>query len=428
MVFSVSFIGMARPAGSEAGPLEANASDATVMRAPDVFVETGSDPQEQEKKEQEKKKKEEQKAKEEKEGKTLVWTAKKGEEKTISVTIVDKGEKKTIELTAPYVLTIKETPEKTIVVTSPHLELKKGEVGTWTVKSDKLHASGDVHTIKLDKGAVIHVTKHGEEGDEVIELTTEAVKLDEYVTLKLDKAVHLPKDINVHIVTKDGDTKKVFVSPHVEVHPNVRVHTDVKVHPNFEVHADADAHATVAVAIQSEISKEQLEKIRESIKKLKEQDLDASEKELELARIEKVIAQMNKQLDERHAHDYTYAYRLHTEPLHIEMIHKGEGEEKKDVYFVGREENFAVGLVNDEGTFSLYIHGDHEEANKDEYEKVVQRLKERLPEGYEVWTEFDEEKDRFTIKIKGGEDMDASSEVFKDLMSILKEELHKIKK
>ncbi len=384
---------------------EALAADNTVMDLTVPFMVADASPQDQEKQKEKKEKKEkeeQQKAKEGKEKTVNVWTAKKGEEGTIQITIVDKGEKKTIELTAPYVLTIKETPEKTIVVTAPHMELDEGEELTWTIKADELHLSKDAKVIELDKGAVIHVRKHGEEGYDTITLTTKAVKLDE--------SVHAPENIHVHVVTKDGDTKKIVVSPHVEVH------------------ADAHAHTGVAVAVQSEISKKQLEEIRESIKKLKEQDLDASGKKKELERIEKVIAQMNKRLEEQHEHDYDYAYKLHTEPVHIEMIHKGEGEEKKDVYFVGKEENYSIGLVNDEGTVTLFIHGDHNEASKDEYEKVVQRLKERLPEGYEVWTEFDEDKDRFSIKIKGGEDMDVSSEVFKELLTALKEELHKIKK
>jgi len=408
VILSISFIGMARPVSSEAGTSEAIVSESIVMHAPMAFMGTDVSPQDQEKQEQEKKKKEEQKAKEEKEKATFVWTAKKGEEGVIQITIDEKGEKKTIELTAPYVLTIKETPEKTIVLTSPQLELKKGEEGTWTVKSDKLHVSGDVKTIRLDKGAVIHVRTHGEEGDEVIELTAPI--------LEIKKFVHDPKDIQVHIVTKDGDTKKVIVSPHVQVHTNVKVHTDT------------DVHADVAVAIRSEISKKQLEEIRESIKKLKEQDLDASEKKEELERIEKVIAQMNEQLEEQHEYDHAYTYRLHTEPLHVEVIHKGEGEAKKDVYFVGKKDNYTVGLVDDEGTLSLYFHGDDDEASKEDYEKVVRGLKENLPEGFEVWTEFDEEKDRFSIKIKGEEDLAVSSDVFKKLMKVLKEELEKIKK
>ena len=410
VILSISFIGMARPVSSEAGTSEAIVSESTVMHAPMAFMGTDVSSQDQEKQEQEKKekKKEEQKAKEEKEKARMIWTAKKGEEGVIQITIDEKGEKKTIELTAPYVLTIKETPEKTIVLTSPHLELKKGEEGEWTLKSDELHVSGDVKTIRLDKAAVIHVRTHGEEGDEVIELTAPV--------MEINKFVHDPKDIQVHIVTKDGDTKKVIVSPHVQVHPDVKVH------------ADADAHTDVAVAIRSEISKKQLEEIRESIKKLKEQDLDATEKKQELERIEKALDKLNKRLEERSKSEHAYTYRMHTEPLHIEMIHKGEGEAKKDVYFVGKKENYSVGLVDDEGTLSLYFHGDGDEASKEDYEKVVQRIKENLPEGYEIWTEFDEDKDRFSIKIKGGEGMDVSSDVFKKLMKVMKEELDKIKK
>ena len=418
VILSISFIGMARPVSSEAGTAEAMIADSTVMQLPGPFMAADVSPQDQEKEQQEKKEKKEkaQKANEEKAETTLVWTAKKGEKGTIQIIIDEKGEKKTIELTAPYVLTIKKTPEKTIVLTSPHLELKKGEELTWTVKRDKLHVSDDVNTIHLDKGAVIHVKKHGEEGDEVIELTANAVKLDKYVALKLNKAVHLSKDINVHIVTKDGDTKKVVVSPHVEVHPNV------------QAHADADAHAEVAVAVKQEVYKKQLEEIRESIKKLKERDLDASEKEEELERIEKAIGRLNKQLEEHNEHGYTYSYRRHTEPLHIEMIQQDGSELKKGVYIVGKKENVTVGLVDDEGTFTVYFQGDQDEAGKEDYEKVAQGIKERFSEDYEVWSEFDEEHDRFVIKIKAGEAIEESSDTFKKLVKVLKEELEKIKK
>ena len=430
VVLSVSFIGTARPVGSEAGPAEAVVTDITVVQPPGPFLAADHFPQDQEKKQQEKKEKkeQEQKVKEEKAETTLVWTAKKGDKGTIQIIIDEKGEKKTIELTAPYVLTIKETPEKTIVLTSPHLELKKGEDLTWTVKSDKLHVSDDVTTMHLDKGAVIHVKKHGEEGDEVIEFTTKAVKLDKYVTLKLDKTVHLPEDINVQIVTKDGGTKKIVVSPHVEVHPKVQVHADVKAVPNVQVHADADAHASVTAAVKQEVYKKQLEEIRESIKKLKEQNLDASGKKAELERIENVIAQLNKHLEEQHEHGYAYSYRLHTEPLHIEMVRKDGTELKKGVYIVGKQENLTIGLVDDEGTFAVYFHGDHDEASKEDYEKLAQGLKDRLSEDYEVRSEFDEDEARYMIKIKGKEDIDVSSEAFKKIVKVLKEELEKVKK
>jgi len=129
VVLSVSFIGTARPVSSEAGPAEAVVTDITVVQPPGPFLAADHFPQDQEKKQQEKKEKkeQEQKVKEEKAETTLVWTAKKGDKGTIQIIIDEKGEKKTIELTAPYVLTIKETPENTIVLTSPHLELKKGK-------------------------------------------------------------------------------------------------------------------------------------------------------------------------------------------------------------------------------------------------------------------------------------------------------------
>ncbi len=374
VILSISFIGMARPVSSEACTAEAIVTDSTVMQPPVVFLGADVSTQDQEMQEQEKKekKKEEQKAKEEKEKTMMVWTAKKGEKGVIHIIIDGKGEKKIIELTAPYVLTIKETPDKTIVLTSPHLELKKGEEGTWTVKSDKLHGSVDVHTIKLDKGAVFHMRTHGEE----------------------------------------GDTKKVIVSPHVQVH------TNVKVHPNVKVHSDVEAHSDVAVIVKNEIYKKQIEEIREVVKRLKEQDLDATEKKQELERIEKALEKLNKRLEERSKSEHAFSYRIHTAPVHIEVRHKESGEAEKDVY----------GLLDDEGTFSIYFRGELGEEHKDAFEKVVKRLKENLPEGYEVTTDYDEGKDSFSIKITGGEEIDETSDLVKKLIKVLKEELEKIKK
>jgi hypothetical protein len=59
---------------------------------------------------------------------------------------------------------------------------------------------------------------------------------------------------------------------------------------------------------------------------------------------------------------------------------------------------------------------------------MAQKLKEKLPEGYEVESEFGEDKNVFSIKIKGGEDVDESTELIKKLIEEFREELEKIKK
>ena len=68
------------------------------------------------------------------------------------------------------------------------------------------------------------------------------------------------------------------------------------------------------------------------------------------------------------------------------------------------------------------------EEHREVSEKMAQKLKEELPEGYEVESEFGEDKNVFSIKIKGGEDVDESTELIKKLIEELREEQEKIKK
>ena len=141
-ILSISFIGLARPGNSSGSHAEAGSLTDTTVTAPVDSHETPIVSQDQDKKEQKKGvKKKVKKEDKEKEKTILVWTAKEGEKGTYEI-IIDKDD-----------------PKKIIFVTSPHAEHDKDTKAYWTIKSDKLHFSEDVKTIKLDKGAVIHIKK-----------------------------------------------------------------------------------------------------------------------------------------------------------------------------------------------------------------------------------------------------------------------------
>ena len=180
-ILSISFIGLARPGNSSGSHAEAGSLTDTTVTAPVDSHETPIVSQDQDKKEQKKGvKKKVKKEDKEKEKTILVWTAKEGEKGTYEI-IIDKDD-----------------PKKIIFVTSPHAEHDKDTKAYCTIKSDKLHFSEDVKTIKLDKGAVIHIKKGDIEGVEVIELDPDHITVD------------------------------VHVSPHVEVHPKVHVVIDTE--------------------------------------------------------------------------------------------------------------------------------------------------------------------------------------------------------
>jgi beta-lactamase regulating signal transducer with metallopeptidase domain len=427
-VLSITFIGMARPGVPTADDVDPMLHADTVKNVPMAFWTAEPLIQEQEKeqkikeeqKKQEEKKKAEAKKKKEQGETTYIWTAKKGEKGTIEIIIDEEGEKKTIQLKAPYVLTIKETPDKTYIITSPHIEFKKGE--KYVVASphaelkegEKVELSGKIKWEKADKvGAVIHVKKHDEKGYEVIEIKAPKVVYT--------KAVKAPKDVTIKIETEKPLTESVVVVPNVRAHPHVRVHTNVKVDPQVEV------------VVKKEIYQKQLEKIREIIKNLKEKDLDTTERKKQLERIEEAIQKLNERLVEKSIDIAAHNYRIHTIRPSTEW-HQAESDEhgSKSLYFVGKKGNYVVGTAGDKGMYSIYFKDDFKEEHKEAYEKLVQKLREKLPEGYDVESEFAEDKDVFILKITSDEasdkDMDEFTDLIKKLIDELKEDLEKIKK
>ncbi len=356
-ILSISFIGLARPGNSSGSHAEAISLTDTTVTAPVDSHETPIVLQDQDKKEQKKEVKKKAKKKDKEKEKTIfVWTAKEGEKGTYEI-IIDKND-----------------PKKIVFVTSPHAEHDKDAKAYWTIKADKLHLSEDVKTIKLDKGAVIHIKKGDKEGVEVIELEPDHVFVD------------------------------IHVSPHVEVHPKVHVVIDINVYEKL------------------------IKKIKEKLAKLKEQDLDSAAKKVELEGIEKTLEELQKALEKKHEKSKHVNVSIHRDDSHAYRI------KTKDIHIDGEKGLHAVKITNDKGAFSLIYHAELDVDQKDAYEKAIKKLEGNLPEGCNLESTFDEEKGTLLIKITEEKDTVEYNEavesidVLKKLIHEFQEELGKIKK
>ncbi|UCE41822.1 MAG: hypothetical protein JSV17_02195 [Candidatus Aminicenantes bacterium] len=394
-ILSISFIGLARPGDTSSSPADVvSPENSTVTTWVDSY-DTLDVVQDQEKKEQKKElkkgvkiedqDKEEQK-KELKKGVKIEEKCKdkdKDKEKEFTLVLTTKeGEKGTCKI-----IIDKDDPKKIFYVTSPDAKLKKADKLTWTIKADKLHVTDDMKTIKLDEGTVICLDKEDKDGVKVIKFTS--------------------PHIQVKKVGKDSKYVKVYVhtSPHVEVSPDVHVVIDTEKYAKL------------------------IKQIREKLNKLKAKDLEPDMKEVELEAIEKSLEELQKAFEKKykiakHIDVSTKDKHSHSIRIRTKDIHLDHGEKYK-----------AIGIMDEEGEFSLIYQAELDIGQKEEYEKAIKKLESNLPEGYSLDSTFDDDKGTLIIKItkekeEGEEYKEAvvSIDEIKKLIEEFKKDLEKIKK
>ena len=114
-------------------------------------------------------------------------------------------------------------------------------------------------------------------------------------------------------------------------------------------------------------------------------ELEGIEKVLE--ELQKVLKKKFEKLDHVDVHvspKVAHSYRIRTKDIHI-------ADEK------GHDK---VGIITDEGIFSLIYHAEIDTDQKEAYEKAIQKFESKLPEGYNIESTFDEGEGTLTIKIK----------------------------
>jgi len=84
-----------------------------------------------------------------------------------------------------------------------------------------------------------------------------------------------------------------------------------------------------------------------------------------------------------------------------------------------------ITIIDDKGSHTVIFTGKLREGQLEAYEKVVDKLKKDLPEGYEVESEFHEKSGTIVIKVKGHDTTEESREAVKSLMKGLVEGLKK---
>ena len=152
-------------------------------------------------------------------------------------------------------------------------------------------------------------------------------------------------------------------------------------------------------------------------------------KEVEIEAIEETLEDLQEALTKRYKiakhvdvgseHKYSHSVKIKTKDLHLDHA----------------KEYSTVGIMDDEGVFSIIYHADIATDQKEAYEKAIKKLESNLPEDYSLDSLFDEEKGTLTLKIKkqkkeGEEYKEAvvSIDEIKKLIEEFKKDLEEIKK
>ncbi len=285
-----------------------------------------------------------------------------------------KEKKKNIWVTkdGKYITIIsKDGSKKIYLLDGDKIDIHEDIKGDWTISGDELkfHKGDNIKVIKLKKGQGFHV-------------------------------IDIDRD-------KDTDgKKKIIISPRTDVHANVFM--------DFE---------------KNEKLNEKIKEIQEKIQKITEAKVAEALAEIEtqtLKEVEEVLAQVSEEL----AHKSKMLKDIEVSLLHEDEvdIHDHIKEIKEiDVHKdIDEDDNLIVAVTHkDEGIqikFKTGLKGDHEL----EY-KIVERLKNELPEGYEVKSEFDEEGNMFSITITGDSKDKEKQIAVQDLVKKISELLEKVK-
>lgn len=295
------------------------------------------------------------------------------EEKTTVVWTGKLGKKGTYEI-------ILDTDDpKKIIYVAPNVKIDKDSEATWTIKADKLELSDDAKKIDLGEGNIIYINEGDKDDAKVIKLVSPSIQVE-----------------------KVGKDEK-----------NVVVHVEPKAH----------------ILIDTDKYEELIEKIKEKLARLKVKGLDLEAKEIELEGIEETLGKLQIALKnkwEKSEHvvvsvdpKYSHSIRIRTKDIHLDHAKK-----------IG-----AIGIMDDEGGFSMIYHAKLDIDQKAEYEKAIEKLESNLPENYSLDSTFDDDEGTLVMKIKrekkeGEESKKAviSLDEIKELIEEFKKDIEKIKK
>jgi beta-lactamase regulating signal transducer with metallopeptidase domain len=297
----------------------------------------------------------------------------KKEEKTTVVWTGKLGKKGTYEI-----ILDKDDPKKIIFV-SPHVVFDKDSKTTWTIEADNLELSDDARKIKLGEGTFIYIDEGNKDDAKVIKLESPHVQ-----------------------IKKLGKDEKYVV---VDVEPKVHI------------------------VIDTDKYEELIEKIKEKLAKLKEKDLDLEAKEVELDGIEETLKKLQETLKKKFEKSEHVVVSVSPKVSHSYKIRT------KDIHLDHKQSTSAIGVMDNEGVFSVIYHAEMYVDQKEEYEKAIKKLESNLPENYSLDSTFDDDEGTLVITIRkekkeGEEYKEAviSLDEIKKLIEEFKRDIEKIKK
>lgn len=240
----------------------------------------------------------------------------------------------------------KDGSQKIYVLDGDKIKIHEDINGNWTISGDELkfHKGDNVKVIKLKKGHEFHI----------IDIDTD----------------------------KDTEGKrKILIAPKADVHADVFL--------DFET---------------NEKLNEKIKEIQKKIQKITEEKVSEALAEIEtqtLKEVEEVLAKVSEEL----AHKSKMLKDIEVSLHHVDEVdirdHIKEIKEidaHKDIY---EDDNLIVAVIHKDDGIQIKFKTGLKSDYKLEYKKIVERLKNELPEGYEVESELNEEGNTFTISITG---------------------------
>jgi beta-lactamase regulating signal transducer with metallopeptidase domain len=390
VIITITFLGMARPSSPSKEMILSDIGDISLAEESSLGMHLGQE--NTEKKDQEKTDKKENK---DKKKDVFVWHMDDGKEGEVEVIITDNGKVKSFTIKEPVIIIKKDESGKEIAITSKGkaIDIKKGEKGTWVVKGDAVTLHEHMEAIDLGEGSVVTIKTKTEDGQKTIAIEAPAI-----VVKKIDDST---KHITLKVSDEGGKKKAVVVAPHVDVthHPNVHLHikeTELK-----KIH-------------------EKLEKIHERLSKQMESKTE--EEEQALKEMEEMLKKMEKKLDAMENKVKDIHLTLHEEPHKVQLKHghaisiKHKGDEE-DIVHIAKDKDYLMSFVDEEGEISLLSHIELEKTHKQALKDAVKEIEKKLPEGFTIECDFDEDSGMATVKVKGHS---VSKDTTDDVIALLK--------
>jgi len=408
---AITFIGLARPAQSEASK-PAISLDHNELMTEIQNLSPVEDIQEEQEKEKTEEKKEKESTEEQKKKGEISWILKDGKKVHISLK-VDKDEKgnKIIVTGEPVIIVKEEHPEKGLIlsISGKDVVLKKGEKGHWTLKADKLHLihEGKDKIIKLDEDTQFSITIEKGEDDKKIHII-------EVPEIHIKKEIKIPKSFAIHV---EEGKKTLYISPDIAL-------SAVPV---------LDIHPFLHLKIEEKKLREKLEELRDKLEKIKELQGEVEEaeaREQALKAVEEVLEELREKLEKKNKQLKDIQVQIKTDVKQDlkNKIKTLKSFEHAFVWIQDEHNKKIIGIAEKDGGFQIIIKNKLDSENKAKYEEILEKIKKDLPKDYEAEYEIDEEENTITYKITAGKKDEKSKIEIKELVNQIVDELKKEEK